>query len=138
MERQLLTAARRGWDPVAVCGFVCEDNCPYGQWCGGCRGPMCCCSYATLFEDGKCPHVKCAYAKGLHGCWQCPELDDCRVGFFGMENEYLAKASCRFARKYGEGRLLALLRNATERKMSVIDPAGTEATLALLEKLYRS
>ena len=44
---------RQEVDPVAYCGFSC-NHCFLGQWCGGCKSVLPCCSFGTLYEKGKC------------------------------------------------------------------------------------
>lgn len=136
VKAALVAEARKGVDPVSVCGHHC-DHCFLGQWCGGCRSDYNCCSYATLFPDGVCPNVRCALGKGLEGCYACGELDSCATGFYGLENQYAAKATAMFLRKYGKDIYSQTLSRAIAEGLAYaqdLDAAGSpEAALALLE-----
>ncbi len=101
MKNQLVAEARAGVDPVSVCGHHC-DYCFMGQWCGGCRSTYNCCSYATICEDKVCPNVACSRERGLDGCYECPELNECTKGYYSNTNEYIAKATARFIHEYGK------------------------------------
>ena len=137
IKAALVKEAREGINPVSVCGHHC-DYCFMGQWCGGCRSSYNCCSYATLFEDGKCPNVKCAEAKRLSGCFECTELSDCKKGYYSKEEEYTAKATAFFIQKYGETVYTQALKNAIEDGVNYarsFDETGSvEAAFRLLEK----
>lgn len=88
---------------IAVCGFSC-NHCFLTEWCGTCRSEYNCCSFGTLFEDKICPNVKCAKEKELEGCYLCPQLNVCEIGFYTPSNDggKAAKASAMFMRKYGK------------------------------------
>jgi len=86
-------------DKIAFCGHHC-GFCPFDQ-CPGCRSEDAFCSFATLFEDKKCPNVKCCLEKGLDGCYECHELPTCRVGFYDTK-ELVAKATALFIQKHGK------------------------------------
>jgi hypothetical protein len=86
-------------DKIAFCGHHC-GFCPFDQ-CPGCRSDNPFCSFATLFEDRKCPNVKCCLEKGLDGCYECRELANCRIGFYDT-NEPVAKATALFIQRYGK------------------------------------
>ncbi len=106
IKQELLSQAREGINLMSVCGFHCgRENCFLGQWCGGCRSEYNCCSFATLYPDGKCPNVTCCEEKGLIGCWECSELETCSKGFYGNTAEmgavYLSKACAYFVKKFG-------------------------------------
>lgn len=111
IKAEWVKAARAGVDPVSVCGHHC-DFCFLGQWCGGCRSGYNCCSFATISPDGICPQVKCADEKGLEGCWLCTELDGCAKGYYGNQDEYVAKATAMFIRKHGKETYTEALRRA--------------------------
>lgn len=136
IKTALVAQARRGVDPVSVCGHHC-DHCFLGQWCGGCRSEYNCCSFATLFPDGVCPNVRCASEKGLEGCYACGELDDCNIGFYSLENQHAAKATALFIRKYGKeaySQTLSLaIAEGLEYTKDLDSTGSSEAALALLE-----
>ena len=110
-----------------------------GQWCGGCRSSYNCCSFATLFPDGVCPNVRCAFEKGLEGCYACDQLEGCAIGFYGLENQHAAKATALYIRKFGKEAYSLGLAQAIARGLAYtkdLDDTGSpEAALALLEKL---
>lgn len=139
IKAEWVKAARAGVDPVSVCGHHC-DFCFLGQWCGGCRSGYNCCSFATISPDGICPQVKCADKKGLEGCWLCTELDGCAKGYYGNQDEYVAKATAMFIRKHGKETYTEALRRAVETGENYpksFDAQGSvEAALRLLEQ-YR-
>lgn len=139
IKAEWVKAARAGVDPVSVCGHHC-DFCFLGQWCGGCRSGYNCCSFATISPDGICPQVKCADEKGLEGCWLCTELDGCEKGYYGNQDEYVAKATAMFIRKHGKETYTEALRCAVEAGENYpksFDAQGSvEAALRLLEQ-YR-
>lgn len=91
----LLQEARKGTDPQGACGHHCH-HCFLGQWCGGCRSVYPNCSFATLFEDGKCPNLTCSAGKGLDGCYGCEELAGCGKGYYGAGDGYTAKGAALF------------------------------------------
>ena len=91
---------------VSYCGLSC-DHCFLGEWCGGCRSVFSCCSFGTLQEKGKCPNIVCCEEKGIDGCYECEELDDCAKGFYQNGSDgRVAKAQAFFIRKYGKEKLL--------------------------------
>ena len=139
IKAEWVKAARAGVDTVSVCGHHC-DFCFLGQWCGGCRSGYNCCSFATISPDGICPQVKCADEKGLEGCWLCTELDGCTKGYYGNQDEYVAKATAMFIRKHGKETYTEALRCAVEAGENYpksFDAQGSvEAALRLLEQ-YR-
>lgn len=102
-KAEIVGAAKKNVDMTAICGFSC-NHCFLGQWCGGCRSVFCCCSYGTLFPGDKCPNVKCCEEKKLDGCYECPQLETCTIGFYTPENDGAAacKAQAMFLRKYGK------------------------------------
>ena len=139
IKAEWVKAARAGVDTVSVCGHHC-DFCFLGQWCGGCRSGYNCCSFATISPDGICPQVKCADEKGLEGCWLCTELDGCAKGYYGNQDEYVAKVTAMFIRKHGKETYTEALRRAVEAGENYpksFDAQGSvEAALRLLEQ-YR-
>jgi hypothetical protein len=103
IKNKLCRNARKGVDPVAYCGFSC-DHCFLGEWCGSCRTEYNTCSFATLYEDKRCPNVVCCMEKNIDGCYECSELEDCTKGFYTLDNDGAAsaKAQAMFIRKYGK------------------------------------
>lgn len=97
----LVKSARTGTDPQGICGHHC-DHCPYTQWCGGCRSQYPGCSLATLYEDRHCPNTVCAGEKNLDGCYDCPELDECKKGYYSAEDAYKAKGAALFISRHGK------------------------------------
>lgn len=84
---------------IGYCGNHCE-YCFFPD-CDGCKTDNPCCSYATLFDDKKCPNAVCCQDKGIDGCWQCDEVENCKYGFFSSgEND--AKAYALYIKKHGE------------------------------------
>lgn len=137
VKKALVARAREGVDPIGVCAHHC-DHCFMGQWCGGCRSSYNCCSFATLFPDGICPNVRCAFGKGLEGCYACDQLESCTVGFYGNDNQHAAKATALYIRKYGKETYRQTLSQAIARGLAYakdLDDTGSpEAALALLEE----
>ena len=87
---------------ISVCGLSC-NHCFLGEWCASCRSEYNCCSYGTLFEKRLCPNVKCAKEKGYDGCYDCPNLDLCEVGFYEPKSDgsKFSKIEAMFIRKHG-------------------------------------
>lgn len=137
LKAALVKEAREGINPVSYCGHHC-DYCFLGQWCGGCRSNYNCCSYATLFEDGACPNVKCAQEKGINGCYECEELAECEKGYYSKTDEYVAKATALFIKKHGLEQYSRSLKNAIdsgEKYPESFDQCGSvDKALTLLEK----
>ncbi len=136
LKRALVAEAREGLDEFAYCGFSC-NHCMYTPYCGGCRSNYNGCSFATLYEDGRCPNEKCCNEKGHYGCWECPELDECEIGFFSKKEEFLAKAGAMFLRKHGREAAMRMLEKSKEKFGDSPDPfnqaGSTEAALKLME-----
>ena len=138
IKAALVSEAREGVDPVAYCGFSC-NNCFLGEWCGSCRSDYNCCSFATICEGGVCPQVSCCKEKKLDGCWECPELDGCRKGYFSNEErgEYSCKAQAMFVRAHGKEamlRMIAALAKEHADAQKYIDAQGSvEAAYKLFE-----
>lgn len=137
IKATLVKEARVGINPISVCGHHC-DYCFLGQWCGGCRSSYNCCSFATLYDDGICPNVRCAREKSFDGCYLCDELPQCQKGYYGNNNEYIAKATALFINKYGEDCYTATLKRAIESGENypkTFDSSGSvENALDILEK----
>ena len=107
IKNRLCKIARKGVDPVAVCGLSC-NHCFLGEWCGGCRTEYNACSFATSSEGRICPNVKCCEEKNLDSCYECSELETCEIGFFVASNDgaNAAKAQSLYIRKYGKKEFL--------------------------------
>ena len=137
LKAEMVIIARDGLNPIGICGHHC-DYCFLGQWCGSCRSGYNCCSFATLFKDGICPNVKCAKENNLHGCYDCKNLEDCKIGYYGQDNEYIAKATALFIKKYGENCYSETLEQAIdagENYPKTFDSTGSvNEALKLLEK----
>lgn len=103
LKTDLVAIAREGVDPIAYCGFSC-NHCFLGEWCGSCRSDYNCCSYATICDGGICPNVKCCQEKGLDGCYECPDLRTCTIGFYtpGNDGAEACKAQALFIAKHGK------------------------------------
>lgn len=113
LKANMVSKARENIDPVGFCGHHC-DFCFLEQWCGGCRSEYNCCSFATLFEDGICPNVSCATEKGISGCYDCPDLQECEKGFFETESGCSTKAKALFIKNNGKDCYANTLRKAME------------------------
>lgn len=102
-KAEIVERAREGVDMVAYCGFSC-NHCFLGEWCGGCRSVFSCCSFGTLHDKGKCPNVACCQKKGIDGCYECEELEECAKGFYkeGNDGAHACKAQAMFIKKYGK------------------------------------
>lgn len=55
-----------------------------------------------LFEKGKCPNIACCQEKGIDGCYECEELNECIRGFYQPDNDgaNACKAQAMYIRKY--------------------------------------
>lgn len=137
LKKMLVDEAREGINPVSYCGHHC-DYCFLGEWCGGCRSNYNCCSYATIFEDKKCPNVECASSKKINGCYECTDLENCKKGYYSNENEYIAKASAIFIKKYGTKCYTEALKKAIKDGVNypkTFDESGSvDASIKILEK----
>ncbi len=142
-KAEIVSAAKKGLDMTAVCGVSCS-HCFLGQWCGGCRSVFCCCSYGTLYPAGQCPNVACCEEKGLDGCYACPELETCGIGFYAPENNGAAasKAQAMFIRKYGKEALFRVHDRLHEtydfQKTQEILGNAPEGGLRILESCWAS
>lgn len=107
IKNRLCKIARKGLDPVAICGLSC-NHCFFGEWCGGCRTEYNTCSFAIYYEDRICPNVKCCDDKNIDGCYECSQIETCEKGFFVPENDgaNAAKAQSLYIRKYGKKEFL--------------------------------
>ena len=103
IKNRLCKIARKGVDPVAICGLSC-NHCFLAEWCGGCRTKYNACSFATYSEGRICPNVKCCNEKNIDGCHECSELETCEKGFYVPSNDgaNAARAQSLYIRKYGK------------------------------------
>lgn len=139
-KRKHVATARKGMDPVSVCGHHC-NYCFLGEWCGGCRSSYNVCSYGSLYEDGRCPNVICADEKGLDGCYDCPELENCEKGFYAptVDEGQAAIGKAIFIHQYGKEVYTATMVNAItngtiEEAQAFEHAAESKTALAFLEK----
>ena len=109
IKDRLCKLARKGADPVAICGLSCS-HCFLGAWCGGCRTVYNTCSCAICSEGRICPNVKCCNEKNIDGCYECNELETCEKGFYVPTNDgaNAAKAQSLYIRKYGKKAFLKI------------------------------
>ncbi|MCR5338457.1 MAG: DUF3795 domain-containing protein [Lachnospiraceae bacterium] len=107
IKNRLCKIARKGADPVAICGLSC-NHCFLGEWCGGCRTEYNTCSFAIYSEGRICPNVKCCNEKKIDACYDCNELETCEKGFYVSSNDgaNAAKAQSLYIRKYGKKEFL--------------------------------
>ena len=138
IKNRLCMQARKGVDPVAYCGLFCS-HCFLKDRCGFCRTAYNTCSNAACSPDKICPNVKCAQKKELDGCYACPSLDHCTIGFYGNGKDGNAvKALAKFIRAYGKQSLNAVLECLREtydfQKIQEILGYDTEEGLRILEK----
>lgn len=137
---EIVKKAKKGVDMTAYCGFSC-NHCFLGEWCGGCRYVFNCCSYATLFEKGKCPNISCCQEKGIDGCYECEELDKCSKGFYQPDNygANACKAQAMFIRKYGKEKFFKVHNKLQEiydfKKTQEILGTSVEEGLKILESI---
>jgi len=116
IKNKLCKNARKGVDPVGYCGLSC-NHCFLGEWCGSCRTKYNVCSFATLYEDKRCPNMVCCSEKNIDGCYECSELENCTKGFYTPDNDgsASAKAQAMFIRKYGKKAFLKVQDKLHER-----------------------
>ena len=109
IKDRLCKMARKGVDPVAICGLSC-NHCFLGEWCGGCRTDFNTCSFAIYSEGRICPNVKCCNEKNIDGCYECSELEICEKGFYVSSNDgaNAATAQSLYIRKYGKKEFLKI------------------------------
>lgn len=99
-----------------------------------------CCSYATLWEKGRCPNADCCRQKGIDGCYACAELETCTRGFYQPENDGAGacKAQAMFIRKYGKEKHFQVLDKMHKmfdfQKIQEILGTDAEKGMELLEK----
>lgn len=123
---------------IRYCGHHC-GFCSGRDQCGGCRSEYNICSFATLFPDRICPNGRCVENKGLNGCYECNELPECNIGYYGRENEYAAKAAALFIREYGEECYTATLTNIVESETEYpqsLDVSGSVTNALSVLKRY--
>lgn len=116
IKNRLCKNARKGVDPVGYCGLSC-NHCFLGEWCGSCRTEYNTCSYATMYEDRRCPNMACCNEKNIDGCYECQELEVCKKGFYTTDNDgaAAARAQAMFIRKYGKKAFLQVREQIQER-----------------------
>ena len=109
IKNKLCMIARKGVDPVAICGLSC-NHCFLGEWCGGCRTEYNTCSFATCSEGRICPNVKCCNEKNVDGCYECSEIETCEKGFYVPSNDgaNAAKAQSLYIREHGKKEFLKI------------------------------
>gem|GEM_PF-73499 len=122
---------------IAPCGCHCA-YCFFDK-CGGCQSENDFCSFARMQEDRKCPTVRCVNNKKIKGCYECDELENCRLGIFTSENSL--KATCLFIREYGLKAFDDVLRKAAEEKLNYSKDfvdcyKGTDKQLEVLKSFY--
>ena len=136
-KAEIVKRAREHTEAISYCGLSC-DHCFLGEWCGGCRSVFSCCSFGTLHEKGKCPNIVCCEEKGIDGCYECGELDNCAKGFYqnGSDGK-AAKAQALFIRKNGKEKLLRACDKLNEvydfKKAQELLGADVETGLKILE-----
>jgi hypothetical protein len=137
LKAEMVKKAREGVNPIGFCGLNC-DYCLLAQWCGWCRSGYNYCSFKTSFEDNICPNVKCAEENNLNGCYECKKLEDCKIGYYSKENEFIAKATALFIQKHGEECLSKALKkavNAGNNYPKTFEKTGSvEGVIKLLEE----
>ena len=138
IKNKLCQNARKGVDTIAFCGLSC-DHCFLKDWCGSCRTRYNTCSYATCCPDNICTNAACCREKGIDGCYECEELDECFKGFYGNGNDGKAvKALALFIRKYGKKQLISVMDRLHERydfkKIQEIIGYDVEEGLKILEE----
>lgn len=140
-KSKLITAAKKGTDPIAYCGLSCK-HCFLSERCGGCKSYFSCCSFGTMFEKEKCPNAKCAEDKGIAGCYECSEIEKCRVGFYDEDSEGAdaGKAMAMFIARHGRGdyiRLQDYLHKKFEYdRLQEILPGNLSDNIIWLEKVF--
>jgi hypothetical protein len=107
IKDRLCKIARKGVDPVAICGLSC-NHCFLGEWCGGCRTIYNTCSFAISSVGRICPNVRCCNEKNIDGCYECSEIETCEKGFYISSNDgaNAAKAQSLYIRNYGKKEFL--------------------------------
>ncbi len=142
IKNKLCKNARKGVDPVGYCGLSC-NHCFLGERCGSCRTEYNTCSYATIYEDRRCPNTVCCNEKNINGCYECSELEDCTKGFYTPDNDGAAsaKAQAMFIRKYGKKAFLKVHDKLHERfdfsKTQEILGQDMYEGLGIMEKEYQ-
>jgi len=122
-------------NPIGFCGHHC-GFCSF-KFCGGCRSEHIGNSYKRAC-GGICPNNDCAQKKKLIGCYECKNLEKCKKGYYSKENEYVAKATALFIKKYGEKCYSETLKKAIDAGIKYpkkFDKTGSiEGAFELLEK----
>ena len=132
------TDMKKSIDPIAYCGLSC-GHCFLRESCGFCRSENNTCSNAAMYPDHVCPNVACCKERGLDGCYECDDLEDCHKGFYGNGNDGNAvKALALFIRRYGKTELLNVMDRLHQKydfkKIQEIIGYDTEEGLKILEE----
>jgi hypothetical protein len=101
---------------VAYCGLM-RALCFRAAECDGCKSARSRCE-RDLSDEG-CPNKECCLARGLSGCWECPELDLCAKGMYGPGMSPKVKAFATFIRDEGAAALASRALANTARGWSV-------------------
>lgn len=140
-KAEIVKAAREEVEMIAYCGFSC-NHCFLGQWCGGCRSVFSSCSYGTFHETGRCPNMDCCQEKGIDGCYECNELENCTNGFYQPDHDgaNACKAQVLFIKKYGKEKFLNVHDKLHEvydfKKTQEILGTSVEEGLKILEETH--
>jgi hypothetical protein len=90
-----------------------------------------------LFEDKKCPNVKCCIEKGFDGCYECQDLSNCHFEFYESK-EQVAKATAIFIQKHGKNQydisLTRAIRNGIKYPNQFNELEDVYKMVAFLEK----
>lgn len=120
---------------IAPCGLHC-GYCFFKE-CDGCLSCNNKCSYGYYQEDKICPNIKCSKSKGLSGCYECKDLENCEFGFYALKPGN-AKASAMFIKKHGkkafEEATKALLGKEKPYYTIMVEAGDENAQIKLLEK----
>ena len=80
-----------------------------------------------------CDNVRCCREKELYGCWECPELNGCKKGFYGSPDGSLCKPNAMFIAKYGWEAYVRFLR---ECKTELSKENSAEENFAIMEERH--
>jgi len=122
---------------IAPCGLHC-GYCFFHQ-CGGCLSDKNFCSYGYCEPDRVCPNIRCLRSADLKGCYQCPKLEECHLGFFSTSGE-TAYASSLFIKKRGKEGFEKAIKNMVKEGFlshKVLSAAKDEKEqLSILKRYY--
>lgn len=123
---------------ISPCGLHC-GYCFFKE-CDGCLSCNNKCSYGYFQEDKICPNIKCSKSKGLHGCYECKNLDKCEFGFRALKPGN-AKACAMFIQKHGkiafEEAIKGLLRKEKPYYTIMTETGDEEFKIKLLEEVLK-